>query len=33
MASDNRQDHASGTLITRPSAKSAMIWSFVTRTF
>ena len=31
VASDNRQDHASGTLITRPSARCAMISSLVTR--
>ena len=31
VASDKRHDQASGTLITRPSAKSAMISSLVTR--
>jgi hypothetical protein len=33
VASDNRQDQASGTLMTRPSTRSAMIWFLVTRTF
>src|SRR5271167_71777 len=32
LASNSRHDHASGTLITRPSAKCAMISSAVTRT-
>src|SRR4030067_2174602 len=32
VASDSRQDHASGTLITRPSARCAMISFAVTRT-
>src|SRR3990172_5269017 len=32
VASDNRQDQASGTLITRPSTRCAMISSSVTRT-
>src|SRR2546425_1667163 len=31
-AQDNRHDQASGTLITRPSTRSAMISSVVTRT-
>src|SRR5437764_1206554 len=31
VASDKRQDQASGTLIIRPSTRSAIIWSFVTR--
>src|SRR3990170_3665273 len=32
VASDRRQDQASGTLMTRPSARRAMISSSVTRT-
>jgi hypothetical protein len=31
VASDKRQDHASGTLTLRPSARSAVIVSSVTR--
>lgn len=33
VASDSRHDQASGTLIVRPSASSAMILSSVTRTW
>jgi hypothetical protein len=33
VASNNRQDHTSGTLITRPSTRYAMMVSDVTLTF